>query len=288
MEQVPGKTIKIQTADGSLFVYQISDVEKITKETLQRPTKISSSRKQPKTKSVIDWTPKYRGEVNVGYAITGNRFRWGAEYTDSAGEEDYTYPDSKDAKELVTVFSHPLFETIHGVDIGPYLFIGAGIGAQYYYGKTKSAREWLDIGVSDKNIARWDAVILPIFADFKFMYPVNKNFTPYLNLGLGGTVGCCSSFDGYAKETEEIRVDGYDEYLESYSSLKTRGGFYFDLGVGFRYKLLNFSMGFQHQTFKMVNSVKEDYYFDRKDDFDAELSIFTRINSFCVRVGVNF
>ncbi|OGU39651.1 MAG: hypothetical protein A2X61_09820 [Ignavibacteria bacterium GWB2_35_12] len=32
IEQVPGKSLKIQTADGSVFVYQMEEVEKITKE----------------------------------------------------------------------------------------------------------------------------------------------------------------------------------------------------------------------------------------------------------------
>ena len=33
----------------------------------------------------IDWTPKYKGEVNVGYAISGKNFKWNAEYSDSDG-----------------------------------------------------------------------------------------------------------------------------------------------------------------------------------------------------------
>src|SRR3954452_12312362 len=32
IEQVPNKSIKIQTGDGSVFVYQMDEVEKITKE----------------------------------------------------------------------------------------------------------------------------------------------------------------------------------------------------------------------------------------------------------------
>ena len=32
IEQVPGQSIKIQTADGSIFVYQMKDIEKMTKE----------------------------------------------------------------------------------------------------------------------------------------------------------------------------------------------------------------------------------------------------------------
>ena len=41
IEQVPNKSIKVQTADGSIFVYQMNEVEKMTKEThLDTGTKI--------------------------------------------------------------------------------------------------------------------------------------------------------------------------------------------------------------------------------------------------------
>ena len=37
IEQVPGQSLKIQTADGSVFVYAMSEVERITKEALPSP-----------------------------------------------------------------------------------------------------------------------------------------------------------------------------------------------------------------------------------------------------------
>lgn len=36
IEEVPGKTLKIQTTDGSVFVYNFDDVEKMTKELIQQ------------------------------------------------------------------------------------------------------------------------------------------------------------------------------------------------------------------------------------------------------------
>lgn len=41
IEQVPNELIKLQTADGNIFVYQTSEIEKITKETI-----VKQSRKQ--------------------------------------------------------------------------------------------------------------------------------------------------------------------------------------------------------------------------------------------------
>jgi hypothetical protein len=42
IEQIPNKSIKIQTSDGSIFVYNISDIEKMTKETVTNRTKIKT------------------------------------------------------------------------------------------------------------------------------------------------------------------------------------------------------------------------------------------------------
>ena len=36
IEQVPGESLKIQTYDGSIFVYKMSEVEKIIKNQLQK------------------------------------------------------------------------------------------------------------------------------------------------------------------------------------------------------------------------------------------------------------
>ncbi len=41
-EQIPNESLKIRTADGSLFVYQMVEVDKITKEAVQAPAMASS------------------------------------------------------------------------------------------------------------------------------------------------------------------------------------------------------------------------------------------------------
>ncbi len=43
IEQVPNESLKIQTADGSLFVYKMSEVSKITKEEVSTPAQTTSS-----------------------------------------------------------------------------------------------------------------------------------------------------------------------------------------------------------------------------------------------------
>ena len=220
----------------------------------------------------IDWTPKYKGEVNVGYAISGKYFDFDSYYSDSDGDYDGDYMGK-----WQTVFSRPLIETIHGVEIGPYLFVGAGLGLQYYCGKLHQLQDYAELAAelkgNDKVAERWNAVMLPVFADIKFMYPLKNDFTPFLNLGLGGTIGCYSSVNGKYSE------DGFEE------KIRARGGFYCDFGAGFRYKLLNLSVGLQHQDFKVEYEASERY---DGESWSEKGGLSTKINSFYVKVGVNF
>ena len=274
LEQVPGTSLKIQTIGGSQFVYSIADVEKITKEIPAKNNRLNivSKEKDAKVKHSIDWNIEYKGEVNVGYAISGKSFNFDSYYSDSDGENDV-----ENAGKWQTVFSRPLIETVHGVEIGPYLFVGAGLGVQYYCGKLQDFRDYAELAaeIKEKNdiSERWNAVMLPIFADVKLMYPVKNGFTPFLNLGLGGTVGCYSSIN--CKYSE-------DDFTEA---IRTRGGIYCDFGAGFRYKLLNVSVGLQHQAFKIEYKAAE--YYDG-ESWSEKGGLSTMINSFYVKVGVNF
>jgi hypothetical protein len=55
IEQVPNKTIKMQTGDGNIFVYDFKEIEKITKEqpAVQKRMSASPSRKDPTTALVL-------------------------------------------------------------------------------------------------------------------------------------------------------------------------------------------------------------------------------------------
>ena len=215
-------------------------------------------------------SPRYKGEFNVGYALNGHKLFWDAEYSDSDGEYEFERLGYKP-----TELSRMLFETIHGVEICPYFFIGAGVGLQYYYGRLMSFKELAEpvaelLGSRPSN--SWNALMMPIFADIKLMYPVNEDFSPFLNLGLGGTVGCYSSIN--CKQY----VSG-GEYVQ-----KVRGGFYCDFGAGFQYSAFSLSVGLLHQTFgigfKYID-YEDGYYFE-------EEKCSTKINSFYVKLGVNF
>lgn len=305
LEQVPGKTLKIMTNDGSQFVYKIAEVEKMTKEparyqqqyqqpqqqpvyqqpqqpvyqqpqqqpAYQQPQQPQPQQPQPqqpvlakapKAKKPIDWSIRYKGEVNLGYAITGKKCK----LTYEGGGSD----------KAETVFSRPLVETVHGVEIGPYFFVGAGVGIQYYCGKLKDFAEFSPKG------NRWNTIMLPIFANIKVMYPIKDKVTPFINLGIGYSVSCYSALNS--------------------GSQKVNGGLYCDFGVGVRYKRFSFAVGLQHQKVG-INLVSGGNGYDdeygggwygmssRGDDwygyYDSSSSkVSTKINAFYIKVGITF
>lgn len=198
---------------------------------------------------------KYRGEVNLGYAIGGHM----------KGENGL-----KAKSGLGRVF----VETVHGVTISKYAFVGGGVGFQFYHGKMKEMYN------GEKDDAKWNTLTIPLFVNLRGMYPVNDNLKPFINLALGGSIVACSGFN-----QKEGGNNGYGDYYEDYygSSEKTKlhGGFYCDFGAGVQYKRWNFSIGLQHQDFVAKYTVK-DYYGN-----ETEKSKFGT-NSFYVKLGVAF
>ena len=93
IEQKPNESVKIQTADGSIFVYSIDEVAKITKE--QKGKKMDAPAEKHKYPN-----RGYRGFVSGGYIIG----------------------DDLDGISL---------STIHGFQIFPRLYVGSGIEIQH-------------------------------------------------------------------------------------------------------------------------------------------------------------
>ena len=98
IEQVPGVSLKIQTSDGSIFVYQMSEVVKITKEAKNGSSLHLNKNSGNETGYKGFW-------IELGYTIgVGD---WGI-----------------DRLEL---------STSHGYQFNPYFYLGAGIAANYYF-----------------------------------------------------------------------------------------------------------------------------------------------------------
>jgi hypothetical protein len=98
-EQVPDSTLKIETSDGSLFVYPMSEVARITKEVVS--TRDSFNKQLP--------TERYRTHGYKGFIETG--------YTVGTGDINLGRLE---------------FLTTHGYLVNPYFYIGAGMGWHYY------------------------------------------------------------------------------------------------------------------------------------------------------------
>ena len=87
----------------------------------------------------------------------------------------------------------------------------------------------------------------------------------------------------FLEDGSKYNIDLMAEYNEEETS-KVRGGFYCDFGAGIRYKALNFSLGLQHQVFGIGYE-----YMDNYDGYYCEEEkLSTKINSFYVKIGINF
>lgn len=97
VEQVPGVSIKIETPDRSVFVFAMADVERITKETIERGAVANAGVSRG-----------YQGLVAVGYGI---------------GVKQYGLDRAK-------------VDVVNGYRSGPHLMAGLGFGLRAYTGDT--------------------------------------------------------------------------------------------------------------------------------------------------------
>ncbi|MBO5720562.1 MAG: hypothetical protein J6R61_03420 [Bacteroidales bacterium] len=218
IEQIPNQSVKIQTSDGNIFVYQISEVEKITKEQAMAPTRqrytnnyVPRERvaRAPKERAYRQDaflpTPCYKGFFDFGYTI-GVGYR---------GEGRIS------------------MSTTHGVQIIPYLYIGAGLGFKYYhYSGSMGLPLYADIRA---NFLK--GRITP-FLDFRAGYSFLDDWGAYVsptvgcNFGYGRKAGFSVAL-GY--EFQKAEFYHYDYYGGgySYTSYENCGGFVIKVGVDF-------------------------------------------------------
>ncbi len=139
IEQVPNVSLKIQTADGSVFAYPMDEVEKITKE---QAIVSSNSENRSFSSTVKSYGLKsgYRGFIDLGYSVgVGD---WGEGRIE--------------------------FSTSHGYQIIPYLFVGLGVGVEYYH---------------ESEV--WE---IPIFVHLRGSLPCHSIVQPFIDWKIGYTV----------------------------------------------------------------------------------------------------
>lgn len=97
IEQIPGQTLKIETADKSIFVFQMNEVEKMTREPISNRTNAISDK--------LNLKKGYIGIIEIG---------------DQVGIGEYG-------------IGRAHLNIINGYQLNPYLFIGLGTGLRYYF-----------------------------------------------------------------------------------------------------------------------------------------------------------
>lgn len=200
IEQVPNESLKIQTVDGSIYVYKMSEVEKIAKEAIpQNYNGFSSNGMGRNTDNIAKG---YKGFVDFGYAL-------GVGYWELDRVE---------------------FTTAHGYQFNPYLFGGIGFGVNYY-----TVPELCNLPIFANIRANLlDARITP-FVDFRIGYSVLN----IAGLYLAPTVGCRFGLTrkmainlgvGYTLQRTEVYYPFNNYYYEekvSCSAISFKVGFEF-------------------------------------------------------------
>lgn len=123
IEQVPNESVKIRTSDGSVFVYPLSEVEKITKEVA-----VDASMNQEAHTTGLGQSNRDRsGFVNyteLCYGLGVGNFTGEITYYSSA-TNNYTAKNSADYIRLTTVNGFALADGM--------VSTGIGLGVEYYY-----------------------------------------------------------------------------------------------------------------------------------------------------------
>lgn len=228
IEQIPGTSLKIQTKDRNVFSFQMSEIEKMTKELIPA----DEPAKKEKAKFSIDSVrPKgYCGIYEFGglFGFTGN----------NASKDKNFSGDSRSRGHFK--FSQPFFtfKTVQGYQLDRKLFLGGGIGFDVRGGQTSS-------GVN------WQAGMAPVFFEVRATLK-NKRIAPFISQQTGYAIAF----------THDSRSGwGYTTWAETFP-----GGLHSETKVGFRLMIdkraaFNFSVGYRMQhlarKYSLVNAVFE-------------------------------
>lgn len=198
IEQVPNESLKIKTSDGSIFVYTIPEIQKITKEEPIQP----NFKRRKTFNGFADNTKGYKGFVNL---------------TVGGGLGDYG--DNNIG-----------LSTSHGYQFNPYIYLGAGVGLSYYFDyETTFVPIFLDFKAN-----LMDGKIIP-FAGAKLGYSVFDGTGFYFNPTVG--VKFAKSFNvslGYTVQMTEMYYYDYNGgYSNSYYDNVNIGGLSLSFGFEF-------------------------------------------------------
>lgn len=195
IEQIPNESLKLQTADGNIFVYKIEEIEKIGKEAMRNRQNTAGNYGGFNGGGL---TPGYRGFIDLGYTI---------------GTGDY----GEDRVE---------FATSHGYQFAHFLYAGLGAGVHYYFDS-----EVVEIPIFAHLRSEFLNNRISPFFDFKIGYTVYDATGFYLTptVGCRFAIGNRAGFSvglGYTMQKIE-----YDDYY--YSGSENVGGLSIKVGFDF-------------------------------------------------------
>ncbi len=148
IEQIPNKSIRIQTKDRNVFFYNMDQIEKITKEEIPNDKTINNKGSEENFAKFSNIT-----ELGGIFAVGPTTLKF---------EPFYTGGGLTNHLEIANNINQFSFSTINGCQINRRIFIGIGIGAE--------------LGQTSINF--------PFFADFRY-YILKKKATPLIDISGG-------------------------------------------------------------------------------------------------------
>jgi hypothetical protein len=201
VEQVPNKSIKLETVDGNIFVYTMDEIEKMTKDVAKKLSRGVSFLSSSDMKS-----GGYIGLVELGYGI---------------GVGDYSMDRLK-------------LNIINGYQFNPYLAVGFGTGLRYFL----DAESCLIPLFTNVRANLLDYKISPYFSlDIGYSIGVGDLDGGFL---LSPTIGASFKISennalnvGIGYEMQNLEFSWYDSYYSYGSTSENCGAFTIKVGVSF-------------------------------------------------------
>lgn len=161
IQMIPDESLEIKSRDGKVYVYQMSEVLRIEK---NMSAKVSADKARPVSNYSDSYTSRSRDEFVEPAYYSSDSYSLNAGYR---GMFDLGYSVSVDAAEL----NRLEFSTSHGYQFNPYLYLGIGGGASFYYDKAVPS-----------------TVSFPVFINPRVDFSTGK-VSPFIDLKGGYTFG---------------------------------------------------------------------------------------------------
>lgn len=223
IEQIPGQSVKVQTQDGSVFVYKMSEVDKIVKEDLQ----------QKKPKSVVTTTPKAprQPKVRIERNFPKNIFGVRAGLNVAKMSGDWIEPKSAVGFHVGANYQRLLIKNAP-------LYFETGIYFTMKGFKDDSAVEGMDeYTIEAKTNPMY--VQIPILFNYKFHLGNDFTLAPFV----GGyyAVGVAGKY----KETENGEDAGEADLFGGEEPFLKRSDAGVNVGLNATYKKFNLGLGYE-------------------------------------------